>query len=56
MNIADIVERTETLAVAPGASAKFHLDEKLPETATAGQASVAVSQGEQQLYYYTVPF
>ncbi len=56
VNIADIVERTETLAVAPGASAQFHLDKKLPETITAGQASVAVSQGEQQLFYYTVPF
>lgn len=56
VNVADVIDRTETLTVPPGASAQFQLDEKLPDGVTEGQASVEVSQGEQQLFFYTVPF
>ena len=56
INVADVVDSTQTLTVAPGASAQFRIDEMLPETVTAGQASVSVPQGEKRLYYYAVPF
>ena len=56
INVADVVDSTQTLTVAPGASAQFRIHEMLPEPVTAGQASVSVTQGEQRLYYYAVPF
>ena len=56
VNIADVLSKSKILTVLPGESAEFHLDEKLPETVTEGQASIEVTQGDRQLFYYTVPF
>jgi len=56
VDIADTIVRTRNLTVPPGQSAEFHLDEKLPETVTEGQASVEVTQGDRRLFWYTVPF
>ena len=56
INVADVIHSTETLNVSPSESAEFRLDEKLPETIAEGLASVEVTQGDQQLFWYSVPF
>ncbi len=51
-----LIERTETLAVAPGQTAELVLNEKLPETAKAGWVNVRVRQDARELYRYTARY
>lgn len=56
INVADTIVRDETLIIPAGHTARFELDETLPDTVTQGQATIRVMLGDRQLYYYTVPF
>ncbi len=56
VNVADTINIVETLKVAPGKSAEFVLNEKLPETLKSGKMFMQVRQGDRQLYRYSVSF
>jgi len=56
VNVAETIKRAETLTVAPGQSAEFGLDKKLPESVTPDRVDMEVRQGERQLFRYTTAF
>jgi len=56
VNVADTITKSETLAVAPGRSAEFTLNEKLPDAVKSGDLFVQVKQGDRQLFRYGASF
>jgi len=48
--------RTETLAIAPGKTAEYVLDEKAPEGVKGGVLNVSVRHGDEAIFRYGIPY
>lgn len=56
IDVAETIQRTQTLTVEPGASASFELDERLPEDVREGEFALRVERKGVELYRYWTRF